>query len=57
MQFGQDLSLQLSPQTHENQSKLPEMTKTALESLLQEAIVSSNLDQIAWTKDGFHSIF
>ena len=34
MQFGQDLSLQLSPQTHENPSKLPEMTKTALESLL-----------------------
>ena len=34
MQFGQDLSLQLSPQTHEDQSKLPEMIKTALESLL-----------------------
>ena len=32
MQFGQDLSLQLSPQTHENQSRLPEMTKVALES-------------------------
>ena len=29
MQFGQDLSLQLSPQTHENQ---PRLTKIALES-------------------------
>ena len=34
MQFGQGLSLQLSPQTHENQSRLPEMTKIALESPL-----------------------
>ena len=32
MQLGQDLSLQLSPQTHENQSRLPEMTKIAVES-------------------------
>ena len=51
MQLGQDFSSQLPLENGDSKAILTDFHE------FEETIVNSNIDQIAWTKDGLYSIF